>query len=263
MVRHVVHVELLPPTGRQNDFAFSSPKEKKGSDGRCREICTKQKGNRIQISERIWKKQKKQKIEKIHSQWWWKILPKKKDELYAEASSLLSHRNPLLLDLTQGFFLLLLLLHLFGYLGFSLLTNGVSVQRLAHPGGPLKTNKAAALAKFLHRKLNQDPNALSSINPQILDLAVRNAKASVHSSSYFLPPFCISIFLCWDRECVGYGIELTSLIKSKFGMFVFLLYLSLYIYMMMMMMFLSGGTNIRHVDTFDDPEVSSIQNSWI
>lgn len=93
-------------------------------------------------------------------------------------------------------FLLLLLLHLSGYLGFFLLINGVSMQRLAHPGGPLKTNKAAALAKFLHRKLHQDPNAFSSINPQILDLAVRNAKASVHSSSYFLPPFCISIFLC-------------------------------------------------------------------
>ncbi|XP_023527660.1 uncharacterized protein LOC111790822 isoform X2 [Cucurbita pepo subsp. pepo] len=70
--------------------------------------------------------------------------------------------------------------------------------RLAHPGGPLKTNKAAALAKFLDRKLHQDPNGLSSINPQILELAVRNAKASVLSSS---------------------------------------------------------GTNIRHVDTFDDPEV--------
>ncbi|KGN57091.1 uncharacterized protein LOC101221899 isoform X2 [Cucumis sativus] len=77
-------------------------------------------------------------------------------------------------------------------------TSSRSHPRLAHPGGPLKTNKAAALAKFLHRKLNQDPNALSSINPQILDLAVRNAKASVHSS----------------------------------------------------------GTNIRHVDTFDDPEAS-------
>ncbi|XP_023527659.1 uncharacterized protein LOC111790822 isoform X1 [Cucurbita pepo subsp. pepo] len=71
--------------------------------------------------------------------------------------------------------------------------------RLAHPGGPLKTNKAAALAKFLDRKLHQDPNGLSSINPQILELAVRNAKASVLSSS---------------------------------------------------------GTNIRHVDTFDDPEAS-------
>lgn len=82
-------------------------------------------------------------------------------------------------------------------------TSSRSQPRLAHPGGPLKTNKAAALAKFLERKLHQDPNALSSINPQILDLAVRNAKASVLSSG-------------------------TS----------------------------GSGTTIRHVDTFDDPEVS-------
>ncbi|KAJ6351774.1 hypothetical protein OIU78_007633 [Salix suchowensis] len=37
--------------------------------------------------------------------------------------------------------------------------------RLAHPGGPLRTNKAAALAKFLERKL-QDPNGLASIDPE-------------------------------------------------------------------------------------------------
>ncbi|MBA0710615.1 hypothetical protein Gohar_008373, partial [Gossypium harknessii] len=49
---------------------------------------------------------------------------------------------------------------------------------MAHPGGPLTTNKAAALAKFLERKL-QDPNGLSSINPQLLELAVNNAKATV------------------------------------------------------------------------------------
>ncbi|XP_050216539.1 uncharacterized protein LOC126667583 [Mercurialis annua] len=53
--------------------------------------------------------------------------------------------------------------------------------RLAHPGGPLKTNKAAALAKFLERKL-QDPNGLSSINPDLVELAVKNAKHSVSSS---------------------------------------------------------------------------------
>ncbi|KAJ6904220.1 hypothetical protein NC651_021377 [Populus alba x Populus x berolinensis] len=47
--------------------------------------------------------------------------------------------------------------------------------RLAHPGGPLRTNKAAALAKFLERKL-QDPNGLASIDPDILELAVKNAK---------------------------------------------------------------------------------------
>ncbi|XP_038890855.1 uncharacterized protein LOC120080295 [Benincasa hispida] len=82
-------------------------------------------------------------------------------------------------------------------------TSSRSQPRLAHPGGPLKTNKAAALAKFLKRKLHQDPNALSSIDPQILDLAVRNAKASVLSGGSS-----------------------------------------------------GSGTNIRHVDTFDDPEAS-------
>ncbi|KAH1113563.1 hypothetical protein J1N35_006941 [Gossypium stocksii] len=50
--------------------------------------------------------------------------------------------------------------------------------RLAHLGGPLTTNKAVALAKFLERKL-QDPNSVSSINPQLLELAVNNAKATV------------------------------------------------------------------------------------
>ncbi|CAA7061887.1 unnamed protein product [Microthlaspi erraticum] len=53
--------------------------------------------------------------------------------------------------------------------------------RLAHPGGPLKTNKAAALAKFLERKL-QDPNGLSSIDPNLVELAVKNARETVISS---------------------------------------------------------------------------------
>lgn len=54
--------------------------------------------------------------------------------------------------------------------------------RLAHPGGPLATNKAAALAKFLERKL-KDPNGLASINPDLLELAVNNAKQTVHASN--------------------------------------------------------------------------------
>ncbi|XP_039057777.1 ADP-ribosylation factor-like protein 6-interacting protein 4 [Hibiscus syriacus] len=57
----------------------------------------------------------------------------------------------------------------------------LSKPRLAHPGGPLTTNKAAALAKFLERKL-QDPNGLNSINPQLLESAVNNAKATVVQS---------------------------------------------------------------------------------
>ncbi|KVH95068.1 hypothetical protein Ccrd_002855 [Cynara cardunculus var. scolymus] len=57
-----------------------------------------------------------------------------------------------------------------------------SQPRLAHPGGPLKTNKAAALAKFLERKL-QEPSGLSSINPKLVELAVKNAKETVRASN--------------------------------------------------------------------------------
>ncbi|KAK1438423.1 hypothetical protein QVD17_04232 [Tagetes erecta] len=57
-----------------------------------------------------------------------------------------------------------------------------SQPRLAHPGGPLKTNKAAALAKFLQRKL-QEPTGLSSINPKLVELAVKNAKDTVTASN--------------------------------------------------------------------------------
>lgn len=47
----------------------------------------------------------------------------------------------------------------------------------------MKTNKAAALAKFLERKL-QDPNGLSSIDPDLIELAVKNARDTVISSEY-------------------------------------------------------------------------------
>ncbi|KAH1209178.1 hypothetical protein HKD37_15G042724 [Glycine soja] len=57
-----------------------------------------------------------------------------------------------------------------------------SKPRLAHPCGPLATNKAAALAKFLERKL-KDPNGLASINPDLLELAVNNAKETVYASA--------------------------------------------------------------------------------
>ncbi|KAL3848978.1 hypothetical protein ACJIZ3_010860 [Penstemon smallii] len=53
--------------------------------------------------------------------------------------------------------------------------------RQAHPGGPIKTNKAAALAKFLERKL-EEPNGLASIDPNLVELAVRNAKQTVQCS---------------------------------------------------------------------------------
>ncbi|KAH0907126.1 hypothetical protein HID58_038953 [Brassica napus] len=54
---------------------------------------------------------------------------------------------------------------------------------LAHPGGPMKTNKAAALAKFLERKL-QDPNVLSSIDPDLIELAVKNSRHIISSECY-------------------------------------------------------------------------------
>uniref|UniRef100_A0A0D3GUS7 Uncharacterized protein n=1 Tax=Oryza barthii TaxID=65489 RepID=A0A0D3GUS7_9ORYZ len=53
--------------------------------------------------------------------------------------------------------------------------------RMAHPGGPLTTNKAAALAKFLERKLQQ-PDGLESLNPDLVKLAVRNAKETIKAS---------------------------------------------------------------------------------
>lgn len=59
--------------------------------------------------------------------------------------------------------------------------------RQAHPGGPLKTNKAAALAKFLERKL-QKPNGLASVDPRLVELAVKNAQETVQSSNY---SFCL------------------------------------------------------------------------
>ncbi|GAA0185890.1 hypothetical protein LIER_33178 [Lithospermum erythrorhizon] len=56
-----------------------------------------------------------------------------------------------------------------------------SYPRQAHPGGALKTNKAAALAKFLQRKL-QDPNGLASVDPRVVEMAVKNAKETVRAS---------------------------------------------------------------------------------
>ncbi|KAJ1292333.1 hypothetical protein BS78_02G384300 [Paspalum vaginatum] len=53
--------------------------------------------------------------------------------------------------------------------------------RMAHPGGPLTTNKAAALAKFLERKLQQ-PDSLDSLNPDLVNLAVKNAKETIKAS---------------------------------------------------------------------------------
>ncbi|CAN6468180.1 unnamed protein product [Victoria cruziana] len=53
--------------------------------------------------------------------------------------------------------------------------------RMAHPGGPVATNKAAALAKFLERKL-QEPGGLTSIDPSLVESAVRHAKDTLKAS---------------------------------------------------------------------------------
>ncbi|KAG8099145.1 hypothetical protein GUJ93_ZPchr0013g37561 [Zizania palustris] len=54
--------------------------------------------------------------------------------------------------------------------------------RMAHPGGPLTTNKSAALAKFLERKLQQ-PDGLDSLNPDLVKLAVKNAKETIKANN--------------------------------------------------------------------------------
>lgn len=111
-----------------------------------------------------------------------------------------SSRSQPRFNFTSNFFLFLL----FNY--FFLLypcTFYSFVHRLAHPGGPLTTNKAAALAKFLERKL-KDPEGLSSINPDLLELAVKNAKDTVISSTYF---FCLLID-CYHKKMLSYVVLL-------------------------------------------------------
>jgi hypothetical protein len=55
-----------------------------------------------------------------------------------------------------------------------------SQPRLAHPGGPLATNKAVALGKFLKRKLSE-PGGAASLDPALVEQAVNNAKATVEA----------------------------------------------------------------------------------
>lgn len=49
--------------------------------------------------------------------------------------------------------------------------------RLAHPGGTIATNKAAALTRFLQRKF--EAGLSSELQPDLVDRAVRNAEASL------------------------------------------------------------------------------------
>lgn len=107
---------------------------------------------------------------------------------------------------------------------------------MAHPGGPVATNKAAALAKFLERKL-KDPNGLASINPDLLELAVNNAKQTVYTSNNFISLcffflfVCVffiiySFFICHFISLlidVEIGLRLvTAIIYMKWSMFLFL-----------------------------------------
>eukprot|EP00245_Coleochaete_scutata_P008949 TRINITY_DN2838_c0_g1_i1.p1 TRINITY_DN2838_c0_g1~~TRINITY_DN2838_c0_g1_i1.p1 ORF type:complete len:164 (-),score=34.60 TRINITY_DN2838_c0_g1_i1:187-678(-) len=52
--------------------------------------------------------------------------------------------------------------------------------RLAHPGGSITTNKAAALSRFLQRKLATPGGA--ALDPDLVQKAVENAKATISSS---------------------------------------------------------------------------------
>lgn len=70
--------------------------------------------------------------------------------------------------------------------------------RLAHPGGAIKTNKAAALAKFLERKL-QEPDGLASVDPRLVELAVKNAQETVQSSNCSFLCFFASNFHGYNR----------------------------------------------------------------
>ncbi|MCO5601403.1 hypothetical protein L7F22_055523 [Adiantum nelumboides] len=54
--------------------------------------------------------------------------------------------------------------------------------RKPHPGGAVATNKAAALAKFLQRKLEASPGSLS-LDPLLVEAAVENAKANLRGLS--------------------------------------------------------------------------------
>ncbi|GFP81941.1 hypothetical protein PHJA_000337400 [Phtheirospermum japonicum] len=74
--------------------------------------------------------------------------------------------------------------------------------RQAHPGGPMKTNKAAALAKFLERKL-QGPDGLASVDPKLVELAVKNAKQTVQRSMNFSSSLAEVLFV---GACLSVGV---------------------------------------------------------
>ncbi|KAE9445694.1 hypothetical protein C3L33_22408, partial [Rhododendron williamsianum] len=127
---------------------------------------------------------------------------------------------------------------------------------LAHPGGPLTTNKAAALAKFLERKL-QDPNGLDSLKPELLELAVKNAKATVNAIGSVASGFSgYSGCLCGNSE----GSITDKILDEEVSvLFSVLLILTKY------RISKTGGTSrsgrvIRHVDSFGDSEMEALED---
>eukprot|EP00249_Psilotum_nudum_P021289 c28052_g2_i1 orf=327-734(+) len=89
--------------------------------------------------------------------------------------------------------------------------------RIAHPGGPVATNKAAALAKFLQRK-NEKPSIGSSLDPALVEAAVRNANASLQADISFsnVKIRHVETFLDSDKESEGVNLkELKTWTKKK------------------------------------------------
>ncbi|KAJ8429799.1 hypothetical protein Cgig2_015631 [Carnegiea gigantea] len=85
---------------------------------------------------------------------------------------------------------------------------------IAHPGGPVATNKAVALAKFLERKL-LEPGGLDSIKPELIELAVKNAKETVHASGTSNQGRIIRHVTSFDdSEVPAYSDELSALAKD-------------------------------------------------
>lgn len=97
----------------------------------------------------------------------------------------------------------------------------------------MKTNKAAALAKFLERKL-QEPNGLASVDPKLVELAVKNAKETVkcsmnsHVNPFFILIFVFSLWLKFFKLVwllfIGYSYE-SLVFLSELLLFYFWIFL--------------------------------------
>lgn len=76
----------------------------------------------------------------------------------------------------------------------------------------MTTNKAAALAKFLERKL-QHPDGLNSLDPNLVELAVKNAKETVVASKgkNFNSSNFVRLFISYVSS---YGVPYSLLFKK-------------------------------------------------